>query len=171
VHAVAAGGWDDVERLHEDPPQSSEQILHPEKWLERDEPVRIQFADLEHEPALDSWTLLESNVIGEFQWRIIFGEFGLGLQSVTLAAGWDGDCYAVLERGDDLLLLLATTWDSEADATEFASGYSQLLESKYADTEMSVIVDQSAADVLVVEGGDRDRLDDYLAIVARAARR
>jgi hypothetical protein len=107
-------------------------------------------------------------VIGEFQWRIIFGEFGQSLQSGALAAGWDGDRYAVLERDDDLLLLLATTWDSEADAEEFAAAYDVLLDRKYADVLMPVLVERRGLDVLIVEGGDAERRDDYLAIVASA---
>jgi hypothetical protein len=171
VFAVQEQGWPMVERLYREyPPQSTEQILHPEKWLERDAPVLLDFAGLETEPALAGWSLLETNVIGEFQWRIIFSEFGLSLRSIALAAGWDGDRYAVLERGDELLLLLATTWDSEAEATEFATGYSTLLESKYADVDLPVVVERRGADVLIVEGGERGRLDEYLELLARAGK-
>jgi len=171
VHAIAADGWDSVEQLYSDPPQSTEQILHPEKWIDRDEPVLIDFPELEGESVLSDWNLLESNVIGEFQWRIIFGEFGQRQQSGALAAGWDGDRYAVLERGDELLLFLMTTWDSEADAEEFAAAYTALLDSKYAEVDMPVLVERQSADVLIVEGGDRSRLDDYRAILLRADRR
>ena len=171
VHAIAADGWDNVERLYSDPPQSTEQILHPRKWLERDEPVLIGFPGLADEPVLSDWDLLETNVIGEFQWRIIFGEFGQRARSAGLAAGWDGDRYAVFERGNELLLLLRTTWDSEVDAQEFTAAYQELLAVKYAEVEMSMLVEQQEQDVLIVEGGDRDRLDDYLAILQRATTR
>jgi len=170
VHAVAADGWDNVARLYSEPPASTEQILHPAKWIDRDDPVRILFPELDSEAALRGWDLLESNVIGEFQWRIIFAEFGQQLQSGALAAGWDGDRYAVLERGDELLLLLLTTWDSEADAAEFLQGYEALLQNKYQGVDMPKLVEQQGADVLIVEGGDRDRLEDYRAVLLRADR-
>jgi hypothetical protein len=35
---------------------------------------------------------------------------------------------------------------------------------------MPVLVEQLGTDVLIVEGGDRDRLDDYRKILLRAGR-
>jgi len=170
VHAVAAGGWDGVARLYTEPPSSTEQILHPAKWLERDDPVRLSLPDLESEPALAGWTLLESNVIGEFQWRVIFQEYGMGVLAGLTAAGWDGDRYAVLARGDEVLLLLITVWDSDAEAAEFETAYRNLLDVKYPDGATPTAIRRSGAEVLVVEGGDGTASDDYLAVLMRAAR-
>jgi hypothetical protein len=171
VHAVAAGGWDQVGALYDDPPRSTEQILHPTKWLERDDPVRIEFPDLASEAALDGWTVLESNVIGEFQWRIIFKEYGLGVLSSLTAAGWDGDRYAVLAREDtEELLLLSTVWDSEAEAQEFETAYANLLSLKYPGQALPTAIERSGDMVFVVEGGDRERIGDYLEILRRAQR-
>ena len=83
-------------------------------------PVLIQFPEIADEDLLGGWTPLDSNVIGEVQWRIIFAEHEMADRAASIAAGWDGDRYAVLERDDDLLLLLYTTWDSEQEASEFS---------------------------------------------------
>jgi hypothetical protein len=171
VHTVAGQGWEAVGSLYTDPPRSTEQILHPEKWGQRDNPVAIDFPDLALEPDLAGWTVLESNVIGEFQWRVIFNEFGLNALGIAAAAGWDGDRFAVLERNEDLLLLLYTTWDSEADAEEFAAAYGQLLPVKYPAGDEPTLVDVRGVDVLIVEGGDADQLPKYLDILARASQR
>lgn len=168
VHSVVRDGWDAAELLYSDPPQSTEQILHPEKWKDRDEPVEIDFERIETSSAFDDWTLLDSNVIGELQWRIIFNEAAMYDRATDVAAGWGGDRFAVLERNGELLLLVYTTWDSEADAEEFASAYEDLLESKYVDTDESVAVDLRGRDVLIVEGGSADDTRSYLRALGRA---
>lgn len=168
VHAVAARGWDSVAALYTDPPRSTEQILHPAKWLERDDPVGIRFPDLESEPALADWMLLESNVIGEFQLRVILQEFGLGIRAGLAAAGWDGDRYAVLQRDDELLLLLYTIWDSSDEATEFAAAYRELLPTKYAGRAVATAVEQRGTSVLIVEGGEAGAMEDYLDLLGKA---
>jgi hypothetical protein len=168
VHTIAGQGWDEVGRLYTEPPRSTEQILHPAKWLERDDPVTIEFPALADEPALAGWRLLESNVIGEFQLRVIFQEFSTTAEAAHSAAGWDGDRYAVLERGDELLLLLYTRWDDEAEAEEFAAAYSDLLAAKYDDGSEPTLVERRGTDVLIVEGGNAGNQSDYLAILGRA---
>ena len=170
VHALAGQGWDAVAALYTDPPRSSEQILHPEKYLRRDDPVSISLPDLATEPVLAGWTVLDSNVIGELQWRLIFQEYGFGLQAAALAAGWDGDRYAVLERDGATLLLLLTAWDSTAEAEEFATAYTAMLGEKHRGRELPWQVEVRGAEVLIVEGGERARLGDYLDVIARARR-
>ena len=171
VHQVVRQGWDRAANMYTDPPRSSEQILHPEKWLvTRDDPVAITFPDGAHEPALEGWTLLDSNVIGEFQLRIIFDEFGMSDRSTAAAAGWNGDRYAVFERGDELLLLFYTSWDSEAEATEFAAAYEELLGRKYPGAGKTTAVSARGADVLIVEGGGDDEMAGFLQYLGRAGK-
>ena len=170
VHQIVRGGWDRAESLYTDPPQSTEQILHPEKWLERDEPTSITLPDLGEADSLDGWAVLDSNVIGEFQWRIIFNEFGMGERSNPVAAGWDGDRFAVLERGQDLLLLMFTTWDTEADAQEFASAYADLLDIKYPDGSARSLVETRGRDVLIAEGPASVELPELVELIASSGK-
>ena len=170
VHAIVRNGWEPADRLYSDPPQSTEQILHPEKWLERDAPVAIDFADVENRPVLEDWTLLDSNVIGELQMRIIFNEFGLSDRSVEAAAGWDGDRFSVFERDNELLLLLYTTWDTAADAEEFAVAYQEVLDAKYPEAEYPSLIEIRDRDVLIVEGGSPDDTGAYLRALGRAGK-
>ena len=168
VHAIMRDGWESVELLYTDPPRSTEQILHPEKWLDRDDPVAIEFRDLDRASVLDDWELLDSNVIGELQWRIIFSEFGMSDRAAELAAGWDGDRFGVFERDGELLLLLYTTWDTEADAAEFAQAYIGLLDAKYPDQDELTMVELRDQDVLIVEGGESDDARALLRALSRS---
>lgn len=170
VHQIVKGGWDEAARLYTDPPQSTEQVLHPEKWLVRDEPVRIELPDLETASLTGAWDLLDSNVIGEFQLRIIFNEFDMRDVADVAAAGWDGDRFAVLERDGELLLLLFTTWDSVREAEEFASAYRQLLNRKYTGEDHATAVELRGADVLIVEGGDPENTADFIDLLATATK-
>ncbi len=155
VFAVQDQGWSEVEKLYgEYPPQSTEQILHPEKWQSREHSA-ITFQNLAGLSALKDWTLLASDVVGEFQWRVIFKEQGLGKEAETASAGWDGDRYAIFKHkaSDATLMLLRTSWDSSAEAEEFADAYRRLLTNKYAGAPEPVRLIQEGEDVYVVEGG------------------
>jgi hypothetical protein len=168
VHEIVKSDWNEASRLYTDPPRSTEQILHPEKWRDRDDPVRIDFLDFDDSELLEGWTMLDSNVVGEFQLRIVFNEFEMADRSADLAAGWDGDRYAVFERGEELLLLWFTTWDDPGEAAEFAQGYRQLLETKYPGQSGINAVQARGSDVLIVEGTEADDTEALVELLTTA---
>ena len=168
VFAVQENGWAAVEKLYtEYPPQSTEHILHPEKWLAREEPASYEWPDFQKVKALRGWELIDDDVLGEFQWRIVFKEHGLAAEAEAVAAGWGGDRYAVFKRKDSdaSLLLLRTSWDSEADAKEFVDAYRRVLAVKYADAPVATRVVHDGVDVFVVEGADEAGIDALLKVV------
>jgi hypothetical protein len=167
---VQEQGWPAVEKLYTDsPPQSTEQILHPEKWLTREAPTAFEWPRFEKIAALKDWELLDDNVLGEFQWRSIFKEQGFAKEAESAAAGWDGDRYAVFNRKNSnaTLLLLRTRWDSEKEAREFADVYRRVLAIKYADAPVPTGLVQKGVDVFIVEGGDETKLDTLMKVVKR----
>jgi hypothetical protein len=171
VFAVQEQGWPEVEKLYtEYPPQSTEQILHPEKWRARESPHSIEWPSFVRVRQLKEWDLLDSDVIGEFQWRVIFNEQGLRNDAEAAAAGWDGDRYAVFKHKDSdaTLLLLRTSWDSTAQAEEFAAAYRRLLVNKYADAPEPSRVVQKKEEVFIVEGGNEKDLDALVKVVRKA---
>lgn len=170
VFAVHEQGWPAVEKLYSEyPPESTEQILHPEKWLAREAPATYEWPKLSKVAALRDWELLDDDVLGEFQWRSVFKEQGFEKEAEAVAAGWGGDRYAVLKRKDSdaMLLLLRTSWDSEADATEFADLYRRVQAVKYGDASVPVRLVQDGVDVFAVEGGDEARIDSLLKAVRK----
>ena len=174
VFAVQEQGWSAVEKLYtEYPPQSTEQILHPEKWIAREGAVTFDWPEFTKVAALKAWELLDSDVLGEFRWRTVFREQGLAGEADSAAAGWGGDRYAVFKRRDSdaMLLLLRTSWDSKADATEFVEAYRRVLAVKYADTPTATRVVQDGVDVFVVEGGDEAGINTLLNVVRKAKKR
>jgi hypothetical protein len=130
------GGLKDITKLFKDFPLSSEQILHPDKYYDkekRDNPILVTLPDLEK-----LFGLKESfnNVHGEFATKLLLKEFRsdkLRLGTIDRAAdGWGGDRYVVLED-DKKATMYAwyTTWDTEKDAEEFYDAYCLALQKKY----------------------------------------
>ena len=120
------GGWNAVNAAFRGPPVSTEQIIHPEKYVtaKPDVPVELSFADTSpfREPA---WKLVKENVLGELTIDVLFRPKLGSVDSAVAAAGWDGDRFRVyrsLVDGEDLTALVwTTTWDSVKDAREFAA--------------------------------------------------
>lgn len=95
-------------------PQSTEQILHPDRYAEGDRPVELAY------PHRDD--LVYDDNLGEFETRILLQEL-TGSETVATAAalGWGGDRYAVLRAADDAYALVWwTVWDTEQAAGKFA---------------------------------------------------
>lgn len=114
------GGWDKVDAAYEALPTSSEQILHPKKYLEREEPRDVELPDVE--AALGpGWTAFDTNTMGEFQTSVILDEGDVSTGDAEDAAeGWGGDRYMVVGTDDQAVILWKSVWDSEDDAEEFA---------------------------------------------------
>jgi hypothetical protein len=156
------GGWPGVDALYRDPPDSTEQVLHPETKLfpARDRPHRVTLA----KPADPE---LAGNVLGELQWQIYF-ELWKSPRAAAAAEGWGGDRYAVTRRKDGRLIgRIVTTWDTPGDADEFASAYLASLAARFpgADTSQpaagiarpdggKVFVRTAGARVFIVDGAD-----------------
>jgi hypothetical protein len=170
IHAVVAEGWDDVVSLYtKNPPVSTEQILHPEKWFAREVPANIRWPPFDSAPLFADWKLLVENTMGELQWRIVFQEHGLETVAESAAAGWNGDRYAVFRNdgSGELLLLLFTTWDTERDAAEFERAYTGVLASKYAARPAAWRMHRQGSDVCIVEGGSEQAIDALMEFNSR----
>ncbi|HEY7216575.1 MAG TPA: hypothetical protein VIC28_18285 [Thermoanaerobaculia bacterium] len=102
-----------------DPPRSSEQILHPEKWLgKRDDPILLRWPDLA--PALPGWRKVSSGETGEATLQSLLRLHAKDRgKADAAAAGWGGDRFEVYARAGRRVLVWWTEWDSEADAAEF----------------------------------------------------
>ena len=103
------GGWDAIKAAWSRPPESSEQVLHPEKFFAREPAQRVEIT---YAPAGGS--LVNEGVLGEMLTRTLLGE-----GSDAAAAGWGGDRFRVWDVGGRSLLVWRSVWDSAADLAEF----------------------------------------------------
>ena len=130
VHkAWKKGGWQGVNALYADMPQSTEQIMHPEKYFDRrDRPTAISFPDTKA-LAPDGFKNIYRTVMGELYISVLFRDQLKKQARSRWWNGWDGDHYVVHERieSDQRLYTWSTIWDTEQDAKEFVFGFRQLL--------------------------------------------
>src|SRR5436309_4762281 len=118
--ALAAGGWAAVDRAHLDPPESTEQVLHPQRYYDdRDRPIAVRLGGTDGLEAAGFRRILE-DTLGELEIRVLVARALPAQRAAGVAEGWGGDRLRALERGDDLVLVWMTAWDSSADAGEFA---------------------------------------------------
>jgi hypothetical protein len=130
---MTAAKNEDIRRAFTDVPRSMEQVLHPEKYWDekqRDEPRAVAF-DASKLP--EEWKVLREDTLGEFALTMLATAKSerkpldtsnpmaiLSLRFTSEAGkGWGGDRCALLGKGDERVLVLATCWDTPRDAAEF----------------------------------------------------
>jgi hypothetical protein len=116
VHAQRrAGGWAAVDAAWRALPATTEQLLHPEKYLKR-EPAEAVPAP--RAPTGGPDKLLYRDVLGEQALRLLFEEWVPKVTATSAAAGWAGDGVAVFASGDRRAVGLHLRFDDEANARE-----------------------------------------------------
>ena len=113
------GGWNAINLALEEIPQSTEQILHPERYAAGDQPQTVELPDLV-EVLGEGWSVLTENTLGELFFQAYL-EGGLSTEAAAVAAeGWGGDRFVLLDGpGDEDLFASLLVWDTEEDAQEF----------------------------------------------------
>ncbi len=125
--AYLRGGWPAVDAAHRDPPASSEQVLHPEKYFDhRDPPIDVTIGGTD-ELERRGWTRVFEDTFGELDTRVLAGRVFDPVRAAGIAAGWGGDRVRALARGQDLVIVWLSAWDTEADAIELADALPALL--------------------------------------------
>ena len=112
------GGWKAVDRAYRDPPTTTEQVLHSERYLTRD-----RARDVRPPEAPPGATALSDGQVGELFLREMLDVSGRvpSNEAAGAAAGWDGGAYTTSRSGSDVIVAVTLAWDSSADATEFAA--------------------------------------------------
>jgi hypothetical protein len=108
-----------VRDVWENLPTTTEQVLHPEKYIAGEGARPVSLTRLESALGPGWSRLLERN-FGEFTLQNLLH---LGITDRPrvwqAAAGWGGDAWALYSNGDGRLLYAATVWDTAEEAQEF----------------------------------------------------
>ncbi|HEY6806210.1 MAG TPA: hypothetical protein VI306_21705 [Pyrinomonadaceae bacterium] len=131
------GGWKMVSDAFTKLPQSTEQILHVDKYYSYEAPVKLTLPELKSTLG-PTWKRLQSDVNGEWGIYLALDEFiNDAEESKRAAAGWAGDRFVVYEgaRADEVFLAQLTAWDTENDANEFFTAYAKRTEKRYPDAK------------------------------------
>jgi hypothetical protein len=152
------GGWAAVDALYKAPPDTTEQILHADKYASGEKAVRVTFpADLAGRLG-SGWKDILQDTLGEFQLSVWLREVG-GLAAAdanSAAAGWGGDRIVLLEGPSDAwAVVVDTAWDTTADATAFVDGAKGIARALKASASSDVLQrDGSSATILVASSAD-----------------
>jgi hypothetical protein len=102
-------------------PRSSEQILHPERYVRGDQPVMLRFVG-------DSADMVIEDVVGEFEIHLLGAQLTQSLTGGTPPAiGWGGDRYRVYRSPGGPALVWYLVWDEAKSAANFEAGTGALL--------------------------------------------
>jgi len=113
-----AGGFARVNRAYVELPASSEQVLHPERFV-RHEPVqRVSFPQAASMLG-DRHALVVEDTLGELEMSVYFAQATGETVGRRAADGWNGDRVYVYRSADKALSAVwITTWDDERQAIE-----------------------------------------------------
>jgi hypothetical protein len=130
-----SGGWPAVDAAYATPPDSSEQILHPQKYLNREEPIAVAFpADLAARLGT-GWKVTLQDTLGEFvlrEWLQIAGGISPDVAG-DAAAGWGGDRVALVEGPNGSWASRSTRNGHGVDADAFQGGHHRRGEARPSD--------------------------------------
>lgn len=159
-----APDFTEVDAAFADPPSSTEQIIHVNKWYAREEPMPVELPDLA--AALgESWEEVGSSPVGQASIAIILEFFGVSLDDAGFAAdGWGGD-RATVATGPtgEFALAWRLAWDTPADTGEFVDAYEIVVDSLMFPASVTELDDGT---VLVVHASTEELHDATRAIAA-----
>ena len=126
-------GWAGVNDLHDAPPASTEQYIHPDTYPD-ERPVNVTVADrssdewtrFDHDPVAD--TVGEASIYAMVVHNdAVETENRYGYQSEP-SAGWGGDSVVPYTNGETGAYVWETVWDTEEDARQFHEAYLAVLD-------------------------------------------
>jgi hypothetical protein len=128
----AHSGWQDLHLIFQDPPVSTQQILHPDLYLRGVKPEAVTLPEWKSLVPSD-WKLLEENTMGEFGLGEVLKQLLDENRAELLSPAWKGDRYAVFEdaKTKSTPLVFRLALDSPDDVAHFFGQYSEALEHKY----------------------------------------
>ena len=116
------GGWGAVDAVYAKPPESTEQVLHPDKYREGEEPVDVALPEDLAARLGDGWSLAYEDTLGELGLRTWLAQANAAEAANAAAVGWGGDRVGLYRGlGGAWAIVLRTAWDDTAAAQRFTS--------------------------------------------------
>jgi hypothetical protein len=130
----ADGGWSAVDAAFANPPQSMEQIIHPEKYLAGDFPAEVTLTPIDAFPS-DGWELLLEQTLGEFYLRQYLQTQLVPALVDRAATGWGGDRLNLYYNpvSDERAWILRFAWDTPQDETDFSGDFQNFIQMRLDD--------------------------------------
>ncbi len=145
--------WSAVDKIYSNLPSSTEQVIHPEKYLDqRDDPKPVELED--PTPRLGKgWRIAYRNVLGEFSLYLLLKLSMTDEAAKKAATGWGGDQVILAEDADAKqdAVFAATVWDNQESADRFYDALSTWLQHGRSQARK---LESSANELAIVSGGE-----------------
>jgi hypothetical protein len=129
-------GKDSFSEVFRNPPASTQQILHPDRYL-----AHVESKNPSPPPIPQSRMLrvLAQGSLGEFDYRVLLTQHAAKDEGIGAAGHLKGSSYDLLEykRGKSPVLAFASTWDSDESAQKFFDLYRSVLKGKWKTLEIT----------------------------------
>jgi hypothetical protein len=122
-------------QVFQQPPASTQQIMHPERYLAREDPLQVKVPTM---AVPKNWNILTEGTVGEFDHSIILEQYLSKTEADELAPHWRGGQLTLIQgkRDKDIVLLYASEWDSPEAARRMFQAYRQILSRKWKRFEV-----------------------------------
>ncbi len=126
LHGHERSGFSAIDDAFRAPPLTTEQVLHPERYLAGELPEAITLPALASMPSA-GFVALEEETLGELELSVYFARGTATDRDRDAAAGWDGDRIRVYHRPESpaapaaMAVVWLTAWDDEREALDAES--------------------------------------------------
>lgn len=108
---IRGGGQARLDTAFKQPPSTTEQVLHPAKFLAGEGPKQVA------DPPADA-AVVDKGVVGELVLRLMLGTVVSGDETNRAALGWGGDRYVAWDKGSGVCVRGSWVMDSPTDLDE-----------------------------------------------------
>ena len=113
---VEEEGLEGLDQAYELRPETTEQIMHPEKYFILEPAREVTLPD----SPLDGYEVFEEGTLGEWNLRLYLLDGVDDGEALVAAAGWGGDAYRLLWNGEQVAFFYRFEGDTPRDAEELA---------------------------------------------------
>jgi len=153
------GGFERLNRAYAELPQSSEQVLHPERFARRELVRRVRLPQPETLLGPDHALVVEDTP-GELELTVYFAQAARDAVARRAADGWSGDrVYVFRNAQGDLSAVWITTWDDERQAIEAHSAARAVREASAPGERARHAVIRAGRAVLIARGLSPEQLE------------
>lgn len=151
------------DRVFATPPASTQQILHPEAYLEDHKPTDPDAPSLERKQARHFRVLAEGS-LGEFDFSVLLRQYTGEKEGAAAAGHWRGASYRIYEHKREKypVLTFKSEWDSPESGRKFCELYQKVMKGRWKKMED---VKTSGAEITGLGDSGKFRLSCQGAIV------
>jgi hypothetical protein len=132
------GSWSSVNRAFSVLPKTTEQIMHPEKYQQREEAGGIAYPAYQ-DLLGQEWELIREDSLGEWYTYLLLGynDFPTAQQpdndALVAAAGWSVDRYQLFysPEAQQSFLSVYWVWDTNEDSNQFYASLEAMMDARF----------------------------------------